>query len=250
MSDLEEDAFVSGFNSTDITPVEPEPETEQKVEPVVEVPKSVTDADLKAAMDTMGAQFGKNLDRVFGTIGEVKQKLKDLEVLKEKATGISPKARERLEKEFPELKSLLFDDEEETLVVKDDVKAPPVTDEPVIPVQTSEQSLEKRLLKRDHPDWEQVAYSPEFIAWTGKLPPTEQETLRTSWDADFVSNKITEFKASKQSTVERQTKDNKTKKERLDSAVVPRGMATQTETGSDADDEEAAMEKAYRGRSR
>lgn len=258
----EESAFEAGFNGTDITPVAPEetgetPEVKSEPTPepqVAEAPKALTEADMKAALDLFGSRFGGHLDKVFGTLGEVKQKIKELESLKEKATGISPKARERLSNEFPELAGLLFDTEDaasapaipavETPKKEEEVVQPPPGNE----VMSPEQIVERRLLKRDHPDWESVVQTPAFIAWTDTLAQADRDRIRETWDADYVSEKLTEFKAKMKELGESQAQNNQNKKTRLDAAVVPRGMPNQTEVVADDADEEAAMLKAFKSR--
>ncbi len=259
----EEKAFEAGFNATDIEPIaSPEGETATtESQPVgqpeagIEKPQpkgSLSDDDYAAIMQRVNGEFGKNFDRVFGKLGEFNQKLTELQNMREIATGISPKAQERLREEFPELADLLFDNAEKTEPngpQSNEVQTQPQARQPEQQPNnqlTADQVVERRLLKRDHPDWEQTVVSPEFIAWTEQLPAADKEKLRSSWDADYVSAKLTEYKNVMDAALNKKTEGDKNKKARLDAAIVPRGAPG--DSSSDADDEEAAMVKAFRPR--
>ena len=58
------------------------------------------------------------------------------------------------------------------------------------------ESLEKRLLAREHPDWDEVTHSTAFLDWAGKQPVAYQQTLGNSWDSAFVGQAIAAFKQS------------------------------------------------------
>ena len=259
----EEAAFEAGFNATDIEPVvqkeEPTEKAEETPEPKADEPKPpekrlLNEDDLTAIENKMKGDFGKNFDRVFGKIGEISQKLAELQNMRAQATSLSPKARERLRDEFPELETLLFDDDsKEESTPKGNTpervdQLPPQSEQTIENKLSAEQLVERRLLKRDHPDWEQVVYSPDFVRWVDTLPAAEKEQLRSSWDADYVSQKLTEFKAAKTSANEesesKQAEKEKNKKDRLNAAVIPRRTAT--DINAEADDEEAAMLKSFR----
>lgn len=266
---VEEQAFEAGFNATDIEPVAPLEEKTTPEEPPVEakqeeetqseiIPEKrpLTEDDLAAIESKLKGEFGKNFDRVFGKIGEVSQKLTELQNMREQAAKISPKARDRLKVEFPELEEMLFDREEEKEtkqeVNQDDERKPEpakTEDRPDKEVQlTVEQLVERRLLKRDHPDWEQVVHTPDFIGWVNKLPAADKEQLRASWDADYVSQKLSEFKAAKntaaQTTKNQKAAIDKSKEDRLAAALTPRRVPA--DLTLDTDDEEAAMLKSFR----
>ena len=233
----EEAAFESGFNATEeaaVTPDTPQPEPIPEPEPEVPVAPGLTNDDLKAMFEAERLENQKARDKLFGKIGDLQQRL---ETARTKTSGISPKARERLTADFPELAEMLFDGDP--------------TDEPVFqapapqqvapgPEVEQTQTLERRFLTRDHRDWETIVVSPEFDAWTANLPQSDQHTLNSTWDADFVSAKITEYKAWQSSKQAAAVK----KQDRLDAAVIPRGVPRDS-IAHDTDDEEAAMLKAF-----
>lgn len=218
---VEEQAFEAGFNATDIEPIvtqaekptenaeaTPAEKEEAKEEEKLPEKRLLNEDDLAAIENKMKGDFGKNFDRVFGKIGEISQKLAELQNMRAQATSLSPKARERLRDEFPELETLLFDDDsKEESTPKGNTpervdQLPPQSEQTIENKLSAEQLVERRLLKRDHPDWEQVVYSPDFVRWVDTLPAAEKEQLRSSWDADYVSQKLTEFKAAKTSANE------------------------------------------------
>jgi hypothetical protein len=67
------------------------------------------------------------------------------------------------------------------------------------------QNLELKLLNMQHKDWKSlvrsvdasgkdVGFNPDFLTWTAKLPAQDQDTLLNTWDADFLSEKLTAYK--------------------------------------------------------
>ena len=92
--------------------------------------------------------------------------------------------------------------------------------------------------------------SVDFNGWLATLPPQEQSEFKSSWDADFIAEKLTAFKGWKAAdTAEKLAADekNKQKKQRLEAALQVRGTQ-RGGSGYNDDDEEAAMEKAFNSR--
>lgn len=258
--EVEDDALEAGFNDTDLAPVdqenttiieEPKPqEAEVKAE---EVEAPLTRAEFQAMANraaALEAQLGKVQDRTFGKIGELQQKI---EQVRTAGVGLSPRAKERLAEEFPELAEMLFDGAGEPGNVAPQIQIPNFDELVESKVQTRQeelrQSLEKRLLSRDHKDWQQVVVGDGFRGWVATLPPADQQQLASTWDADFVSSKITDYKAwqaaqSKGNEADALKAAEKTK--RLEAALVPKGVP-RNGPSYDEDDEEAAMAKAFSG---
>jgi hypothetical protein len=263
----EEAAFTAGFNATDIEPEQTEITTEAK--PVLEVTtpvepepvvtpaptaKVITEDDLNAVRESTRQEMQKIHDKVFGKVGELNQRI---EAMKSTAAGISPKARERLKTEFPELAGMLFDDDGEPVAqtpAPSVAPAPQVQVAPVIVPDQPDQSkvLEERLLTRDHKDWKAVVGSPEFAAWKETLKPSEANELDDSWDADFISAKITDFKGWRAATVAQaasaRTSTDTTRQQRIAAAVTPQGVPRINAISASEDDEEAAMAAAFKKR--
>jgi len=82
---------------------------------------------------------------------------------------------------------------------------------------SSKQELELRLLTREHKDWKSLVQGeplknadgtvqvdskgrpimgakPEFTAWVKTLPEADQKKLETAWDADYLSETLTNYK--------------------------------------------------------
>jgi hypothetical protein len=259
----EDAAFEAGFAAIAIESApEPEPvaaaapepeKPEPAVAPEPEPSKPLTKDDLEAIIAATKQETRQEMqalhDRVFGKFGELKQKI---DAMKSSTGGLSAKAREKLTDQFPELASMLFDDEPEPEPVI------PATSTPVQPASSAVTEdnwqadplklVEMRLLTRDHSDWKQVVVSQEFNSWRQTaLAPADNAKLDEAWDADFVSAKITEFKAW-QAAQAKKAADDKKKQERLDAAITPRGNPRAGTSSLDDNDEEAAMEAAFKQR--
>ena len=248
----EEAAFESGFNGTDLEPAaEPEP-TEapaesqeappEHTEPEASPAQTPTMEDLMALIAEQKQETQKVRDKLFGKIGELQQRI---DTAKTSASGLSPKARENLESEFPELAAMLFDQtpvqaqQEPVQTYTPNYDLPPSVD-----VDAIKQEFEMKLLTRDHRDWREVVNSQEFIGWTNSLPVEVAAELATSNDSDYVSAKITEFKTWHQAQAKKVEEDKK-RQSRLDGAITPRGLPRAGTSNSYDDDEEAMMMKSF-----
>lgn len=261
----EEAAFDAATNGTDLEPAaeaaaaESEAETldqeeqeqpEQDAGTVAEVTeqqpaKEPTIADLLAVIEDQKTEQQKLRDKVFGKVGELQQKI---DAVKPAAGGLSPKAAERLKAEFPELHEMLFGEADDTTVQPDHQAAQVQT--VVVPAEDGTKTLERRLLTRDHKDWEQVVATDEFASWRDNVLNSEDATaLDDSWDADFISQKITEFKEWRAGEAKKNT-DQQTRQERLNDAITNRGIPRVSTSSLGDDDEEAAMLANFKPRSR
>lgn len=261
----EEAAFESGFNGTDLEPApeeaqtaEPEPAQEQEPEPAQEQEPEAEEAptgeakalsvdDLKAMMEAQQQEYQRKLDTVFGKIGNLQQKI---DSAKSVSNGLSAKARERLQADFPELAGMLFDDDGEPEPVANQggyeppAALPPLPDLPGI--EEVELNFSRKLLSRDHRDWEQVVASQDFSNWQNSvLTPEQAAEMNSSRDPDVVSDGITKFKAWQKAQSDKAEED-KRKKERLAGAVTPKGIPRDSAASYSDDDEESAMLSAFR----
>lgn len=258
----EEAAFEAAFSGTDSEPVEesakeePAEETKEETAPenvvTPEPEKELTVADLKAMIEEQRLSAKRDRDTFNGKYGELKQKL---DAARTSTTGLSPKAKERLQSDFPELAQMLFD--EGSIDTSGSATEMPKT--ATVDLDAITQTFERKLLTRDHKDWEEVVTSEEFVTWKQtSLTEEEAETFDNTWDSDLVSSRITEFKKFRDSQLTQQQQQEKQaqaealaaqkKQERLDSAIVPRGQPRDFGSGYNDDDEEAEMEKAFRAR--
>lgn len=266
--EIEDAAMSAGFGdevTTEQPALEPEqqqPDEQEQVEvqaqeeeqPAQEEERPLTRAELKAIEEraaALEAQLSKVHDKAFGKIGELQQRI---EAVRAKTIGLSPKAKERLSEEFPELAEMLFDGGEDATQAEPEQQAKQPTGpnaEELMERLRSEREvekreIEKRLLRRDHPDWETVVSGNSFRSWVATLPPSEQQELANSWDADFISQKLTAYKEAERARAEQTATTTKKSNKRLENAVTPRGVSRNA-PGHDLDDEEAAMRQAFGG---
>jgi hypothetical protein len=82
-----------------------------------------------------------------------------------------------------------------------------------------DKKMQVSLLKIQHRDYAEIYGSDEFAQWKQTLPADELNELETTWDAAFISDKLTEFKQHKA------TQNNTTERnnERLARAITPSG---------------------------
>jgi hypothetical protein len=160
---------------------------------------------------------------------------------------LSAKARERLQADFPELAEMLFDNDSSANDDQGGYEPPAQTFHPsnLPDVEEVKQTFERKLLNRDHPDWQTVVASEKFAAWkASELKPEEAAELDESWDADFVSSKIRDYKAWLAKQTQKAEAD-RLKQERLDNATTPRGIPRGPGSSYSDDDEEAMMLQSF-----
>jgi len=242
VSEEEESAFEEAFNGADLEPepVEPAEHAEETQEAPAAIPAAFTIEDLKAMLDSQQAENVKTRDRMFGKMGEMQQKI---DSARSSVSGFSPKARERLEADFPELAEMLFDgggepaaeyqyEPQEDKADKDD---------------KARQARELRFLGREHKDWQAVVASPEFVQWRDQiLAPESAMELDSTWDSEVISDRLAEFKTWKATAAKKQ-QDNAS---RLESAITPRGMPRGNTPSVIDQDEDDAMMEAFNKRHR
>ena len=171
----------------------------------------------------------------------------ELDRIRTTARGISPRAKDRISNDFPELAEMLFDDGDDEPAP---VTAPPVNTSRNEP---SPQELEeaKEILAYDHPDWIAKVQSNEFTRWSETLPTAVRNRLVNSVDPMFVSHHLTKFnayQAQRAQETAKATQQQVNKQARLAAAVTPQGVPRGTFQGQSADDEESAMVEAFKHR--
>lgn len=244
-------AFESGFANArgdeppteEATPTASEPPQDAPKEDEPEAPKIVlagmTEEQLISALakanqvDEIRAESEQRVRQVFGKLGEVNALVQELKAKQQEARqGLKLDASKlsNLSAEYPELAEMLAKDL--AGMVGSSTEASPQIDPTLIDKIVSdrlktveseiERKLEMRALSRQHKDWETVVASPEFNLWKANVLPKEQAaTLEESWDAEFVAEKLTEFKAWK----DKAGQARQEKQKRLEAAVTPTGDA-------------------------
>jgi hypothetical protein len=238
--------------SSDDKPAEPE------LAPVrEEVVPGYTKEELSAAM----AKMQKSLDTTNGTMGskfeEQRRALEALQKQREGAIGkLTPEKLARVSKEFPELAALLAEDLSDVIAQQ----GQPVDNSQFEQVNSKVATLEKMLAEKEaaatqkererakkeltkaHPDWDKVAMynvqnnavvwaNPQFGDWFNKQDEVTRGRLLNEVDADYLSEQLTNFKAS--------IKPRAVTQKKVEDAVLPKGGAREV-ARSDLDEEEAA----------
>lgn len=214
----------------------------------VEVELPLTRAELKA-LEQQAAQriadleskLNKVHDKAFGKLGELQQRISAVR-------GLSPKAREKLNELDSELAEILFGDSDATDAAPaaqqpDGIVHTDLLEQARLEREEDRRNFQRQLLSRDHKDWTEIVQDQSFLKWTGSLPVDEQTALQSSWDADFVSSKISEFKAWR-TAEEEKAKKKELGKKRLAAAVMPKGNSLKPEYN--IEDEESAMESGFK----
>lgn len=211
----------------------PQEQTQGDPEPTPEQVRiaGMTEDELKgllakvSSIDELSAQVRK----AFGKYGELNQAI---QALQQRPGGGGMKLTsgqlKRLSGEYPELAELLASDLSEALATGGG-EAPQVdfSSELAKAVRPIEQKFEQRLVKRDHPDCEQIFQSKDFRLWMEvALSPEDRVQLSASWDADYISGKLTEYKAWKAEADAQTETQREQKQKRLEQAVAPTGART------------------------
>lgn len=199
----------------------------------------------------------QELRRAYGKIGELNSHLRQLMKAPTKR-GIKQAELKfaRLEEEYPELAQALKEDlaqvlgaaqeEVEQKEEPQEVKAEKSGDgmsqsqyPPQIPEEVLQQrefqlrvEYEKKLLASRHPDWEQIAQTPDFRIWLASQPPEIQQVAMTSYSADELSAVFDLYKQARQ-VLEAKARQGATKQKRLETAVPVSSSSTAAPPVSD-----------------
>lgn len=226
----------AGFNAVNgIEPPKPEPE------PEVKLIAGYTEDQIKEAFATIDS-LKQRESKVFGSLGSMKQTLDSIRTQQQApAVKVTPDSFKRLSKEFPEIAQMLAEDLGESFS-----GSAPVFDDTKIDerIQTSNKAIESKLLTIQHRDWKTVTQSDDFRGWKDSLPPATKAELESSWDAEFLGEKISEFKEWKAKA----SQSKQVNRQRLEAAIPPKsGNASGKPALSETDAFAAAFNKA-RGR--
>jgi uncharacterized Zn finger protein (UPF0148 family) len=201
----------------------------------------------------------QELRRAYGKIGELNSHLRQLMKAPTKR-GIKQAELKfaRLEEEYPELAQALKEDLAQVLgAAQEEVeqKEEPqeakagepseaaATEQMADMPQTSEELLqqrelqlrmeyEKKLLASRHPDWEQIAQTPDFRIWLASQPPEIQQVAMTSYSAEELSGVFDLYKQARQ-LLETKVRQGATKQKRLETAVPVSSSSTAAPPVSD-----------------
>ena len=199
----------------------------------------------------------QELRRAYGKIGELNSHLRQLMKAPTKR-GIKQAELKfaRLEEEYPELAQALKEDlaqvlgaaqeeveqKEEPQEAKAEESGDGMSqsqDSPRIPEEVLRQrefqlrvEYEKKLLASRHPDWEQIAQTPDFRIWLASQPPEIQQVAMTSYSAEELSGVFDLYKQARQ-LLEAKVRQDATKQKRLETAVPVSSSSTAAPPVSD-----------------
>lgn len=218
------------------------------------LPQFVTKQELSDALAEIST-LKKAIETTNGTYGaRLAEQQKVIDEFKARRGTLTAEKMKRISEEFGEdLAEMLAQDLNE-YITQD---APDFNAEPIRQEITSlrqfiaekELAAETKALTRAHSDWKEIATyhtlpdgaivwnNPKFAAFVGTLPADEQRALVDVVDADFISAKLTDFKAS--------IKPSVVNKQNINAAVLPKGVAGKV-IDSELSEEEAAFRAEMR----
>jgi hypothetical protein len=254
-------AFAEGFKdeSTETpivsdeppTPVVTEPiETAPAIEPVLPKYAQITEDQL-ADLLKLNNKVGK-LDEGFGTLGNIKQRIEQLDARQTadgKPVEVTDEDMADLKAEFPEFADLTKKVLAKVVAKMRGPGQAPVDMEAL--VSQAEARAEDRVLRTirkeadadlqsDHPDWRKTVWGDQddgktefkdvktpFTAWLATQPDSTRQRILDSNNAEFLSRQLTRFK---QETAEKPKPNAPAQKPsertaRLAASVSPRGVA-------------------------
>lgn len=233
------DDFSAGFDGTATpTPQHVEETAAPKLAQITE--EQFTELLSKAtAIDEIKAEQKKNFDAAFGKIGGLQQLLEQLKT--SSGVEVSVEDFEELKEEYPEMAELHVKGLNKALsklrggaIDTTKVEALITTKVAEARTQFQKQMEEERIaqLSEDHEDWQQVVQDEKFLKWKEALNEKERERLNNSWNPNFISKKLTEYKKSLESPPPKKSN----RQEVIDAAVQPRGAGGPPPGPSDEDE--------------
>lgn len=219
-------AFLAGFKGEELPAApaaeEPEPEPEPQPEPTPEPEPKLT-ADEIAVLRAKAAEVDRLREttaKLSGSLGAMRQAIDNLKNGPKQAATPSFK---RLSQLFPEMAKAITEDFAEggpAAAAAPSVDVDAMVEEKLATrLQQQQQAVETKLLSVMHPDWKAVVPSDEFSKWKASLDPETQQSLDNSWDAEFIGQKLSEFKDWKKQTAA----SVQSKQRRLEAAITPKG---------------------------
>lgn len=201
--------------------------------PIEQAPPELTVAEeLKALKDKVSA-LASNSDpdavrRLHGEIGNINRSLQNLakpakveEAPVDDELTAAIKEAETAAEEFPELVGPLVKALKLSQARQQPAAQPENIDERVSTAVSRVRQMDAiEALKEEHPDYETVRATPEYKTWLASKTPEFQQKFLNTWNPAVVSKGLSEFKDS----LRTQQDSQQSKKNRLESAVVTRGV--------------------------
>lgn len=200
---------------------EPADETNQEIIPGI----GLTNEQLRASLSKVEKLDGmsKQIDRLFGTLGDLQQKMTQGQPVTKAEKEATAQAFKRVHEEYPELAAVLAEDMKEAMA-----SATPVDIDGVVNQRLAEkigeirEAFEIKLVAMQHKDWQEQIQSPDFSLWLQTLPEQRRNDVVNSADSAVVIDAVSSFKDWKAAVVKRGDTTQRNKK-RLEDALVPEG---------------------------
>jgi len=183
--------------------------------------------DRAAAVEAIRAAQDKSFGTAFGKIGGIERQLRELqtgtqiEISEDEIRTLREDGWDVLANALDKVRNLRglpggagLDESRVNEVVQQRMAELPVV---------VEQTVEKRLLAREFPDWEQYTATPEFLGWAAKQPAEYQQKLANTWDSQFIGEAIKKAKEASRPTQRQGAQDQPQRRSRFEAAVTPRG---------------------------
>lgn len=185
----------------------------------------LTNEQLRASLSKVDKLDGmsKQIDRLFGTLGDLQQKITQGQPVTKAEKDATAQAFKRVHEEYPELAAVLAEDMKDAMA-----SATPVDIDGVVNQRLAEkigeirEVFEIKLVAMQHKDWQEQVVSPDFSLWLQTLPEQRRNDVVNSSDSAVVIDAVSSFKDWKAATVKRGDTTQRNKK-RLEDALVPEG---------------------------
>lgn len=240
-----------------------EPEEDPKQEFVTEQPQEQIDpvSELRSEIESLKKSLHDNTQKIHGKMGEAFRTLQNLQQQKQ-TVGVEltiDDLDEELREQFPEMAELQLKSLQKVLgkalggvkpVESQQAPAfdPNIIDQRITQVASEvetrvQRQYEEKFLEMRHPDFRDVIQSDQFQKWTQMQPPQVQEQILNSVDSSFASRALDAFKQWRTSGEKR----SQQKTNRLEAAVVPKGVSPQPAI---QDEDTALMQEFQKRRAR
>lgn len=199
-------------------------------------------------------RISRSHDTVAGRLGSIQQTIDKLKEGAGRGNTASIKQLTRLEKEFPELATLLKEDLSDAFGSAGAAEQQQHNDAPlqatqaVNPLEIPEvrqalNAAQVQIVETVHPGFQDLAETPEFAQWKATLPAAAVNLLSSSWDSKVMVPAFNDFKKWKQqrdaATATKQQNDK-----RLERGIAPTDGAARS--GQHVVDEDAAFEEGFK----
>lgn len=241
--DMEQDeqaGFGDVFDEPAPVAASEEPQAEPEIVETPEPQPAISAEEFRALSERFDAlgSIPDELRKVQGKYGELHRTMQQLQ--QPRGFQLDADKFTRLKANYPEITVDLVSDLNEALQVAGGNQAfDPAQFEEVISSRVTQATdgLNKQVqalsLSLVHNDWKQVAASPEFQQWKSALPADQQHQLDNTWDADYLAEKISAYKAT---TKPAEVVKPSAKTKVIQAAVTPAGSRAITPaTDSEAD---------------